>query len=95
MNRFEKIETRFVAAKAKVAPLRPLSISRLELQSAVTGARLSKTIRDGHKDIKFEKNIMWIDSKTVINWIKADHRQFQQYVKYCVSEIHELTNIPD
>ena len=38
---------------------------------------------------------MWTDSKTVINWIKAGPHQFQQYVKYRVSKIHELSNIPD
>ncbi|XP_068144181.1 uncharacterized protein [Drosophila tropicalis] len=54
-----------VSAKSKVAPLQPLSIPRLELQAAVTGARLMKNIKAQH-EINFEECSLWTDSKTVL-----------------------------
>ena len=39
-----KFESKFIAAKCRVAPLKELTIPRLELQSAVLASRLAKSI---------------------------------------------------
>ncbi|XP_055522798.1 uncharacterized protein LOC129716979 [Wyeomyia smithii] len=43
-----QIRCALVSSKTKVAPLQQTSVPRLELQAAVIGARLRKTIEDGH-----------------------------------------------
>ena len=40
----DEVKIRFVIGKGRVAPLRPLSVTRLELQGAVIGCRLAHTI---------------------------------------------------
>lgn len=40
-----------VSTKTKVAPLKPLSIPRLELQAAVLGTRLMRFVQDSHRFI--------------------------------------------
>lgn len=43
-----QIRVTLVSSKTKVAPLRTLSIPRLELMAALLGARLRKTIEENH-----------------------------------------------
>ena len=73
------IETILVAAKTKVAPVCPISIPRMELLAAVLGARLYESITSGHY-MHVELTHYWIDSKTVLIWIKADARRYKQFV---------------
>lgn len=87
------VETRLVAAKAKVAPLRPLSVPRLELQAAAIGARLTKTV--SCHNIKFQRRVMWTDSKTVLNWLTGDPRKYRQFVMFRVAEILKFTTAAD
>src|SRR6202000_2303926 len=42
----KKVDVNIVMATTRVAPLKPLSIPRLELQAAVMGTRLSQKIRE-------------------------------------------------
>ncbi|XP_053968820.1 uncharacterized protein LOC128870244 [Anastrepha ludens] len=88
------VVSRLVAAKAKVAPLRPLSIPRLELQAAVIGARLTNMVEEAHH-IKFEKRCTWSDSKTVLKWLHGDLRKFQQFVMFRIAEIQKATAISE
>ncbi|XP_053960590.1 uncharacterized protein LOC128864857 [Anastrepha ludens] len=88
------VVSRLVAAKAKVAPLRPLSIPRLELQAAVIGARLTNMVEEAHH-IKFEKRCIWSDSKTVLKWLHGDPRKFQQFVMFRIAEIQEAIAISE
>ncbi|XP_075170238.1 uncharacterized protein LOC142242552 [Haematobia irritans] len=86
-----KVDIRLVASKSKVAPLQPMSIPRLELQAAVIGTRLMKTV-ECH-GIQIEQRVMWTDSKTVLNWLVGDPRKYKQFVMFRVAEILKYTDI--
>ncbi|XP_062537639.1 uncharacterized protein LOC134205954 [Armigeres subalbatus] len=80
------VECALVAAKSKVAPLKSLSIPRLELQAAVLGVRLQKMIRQAH-GLAIGECFYHTDSKNVLAWIKSDHRNYRQFVAVRVGEI--------
>ncbi|XP_067625142.1 uncharacterized protein [Eurosta solidaginis] len=48
-NHYDEISVAFVSAKSKCAPLKPLTVPRLELQAAVLGTRLLQTVREEHE----------------------------------------------
>ncbi|XP_062556700.1 uncharacterized protein LOC134221526 [Armigeres subalbatus] len=83
-----------VASKTKVAPLKQLSVPRLELQAAVIGTRLMKTIASSHT-LRIKRKILWTDSNTVLAWLRADQRRFHQFVAFRVGEILESTDVND
>ncbi|XP_046868614.1 uncharacterized protein LOC124461066 [Drosophila willistoni] len=88
----ERTYLSFVASKAKVAPLSPLSIPRMELQAAVIGAKLSNRIQRNPR-LSINSSCYWSDSKTVLKWLRMDPRKFQQFVMHRVGEILEFTNM--
>lgn len=87
-------ECRLVTSKSRVAPIRSCSIPRLELQSAVLGSRLANRVMKDHR-FNVIRKIFWSDSRTVLAWIRSDHRKYHQYVACRVGEIIELTDIRD
>lgn len=86
------IGVRFVTSKNYVAPLRPLSVPRLELQAAVIGARLAESISTSLSNLKIHSRIFWSDSRVVLCWIRCDPRRYQTYVANRLGEIDELTD---
>ena len=80
-----------VAAKAKVAPLKPLSVPRLELQAAVIGARLTQKVINT-RNLRTSKHVYWSDSKTVLRWLRMDPRTFNQFVMFRVGELLEVSD---
>ena len=79
-----------IMAKTRVAPLKPMNVPRLELQAALLGARLLKTV-ETELEIKSHKRFLWSDSMTVIQWIKGDPRTRHIFVSHRLGEINELT----
>lgn len=69
-----------------------MSISRLELQAAVLGARLANSILKGHA-VKVKRVGLWSDSKTVLCWLRSDPKRFRQFVSFRVGEILESTEL--
>ena len=84
-------EVRFVAGKSKVAPLKTLTIPRLELQAAVLAARMYKAISDEMR-LQVEKVVFFTDSMIALQWIKTPARTFKPFVSSRVAEIQTLTN---
>ncbi|GBP02979.1 hypothetical protein EVAR_69128_1 [Eumeta japonica] len=80
------------AGKSKVAPLKPTSIPRLELQAAVVGARLANKVQNMQR-INFTAKYFWSDSKTVLQWLRMDPKKFQAFVMHRVGEILETTEV--
>ncbi|XP_053663516.1 uncharacterized protein LOC128712653 [Anopheles marshallii] len=92
--RFEEsgvVECALVGSKTRVAPLKLLSIPRLELQAAVIGARFADHIAKAHR-LRIDKRVFWTDSRNVVSWIKSDHRRYSPFVAFRVSELSEITD---
>ncbi|XP_036345717.1 uncharacterized protein LOC118754961 [Rhagoletis pomonella] len=60
------VDCAMVSSKTRVAPLKVMSIPRLELKAALLGARLSKHVRESHS-ISIATSTYWSDSQTVTN----------------------------
>ena len=57
-----------VASKCRVAPIKAVTIPRLELMGVVLAARLAKNIR---KTLTVDKTTFWTDSTNVLYWIPS------------------------
>ncbi|XP_062541788.1 uncharacterized protein LOC134209768 [Armigeres subalbatus] len=77
-----------------VAPLKPLSIPRLELQAAVLGSRLLSFVQESHS-VKVKQRFLWSDSATVLAWLRADHRRYKQYIACRIGELLSTTDVAE
>ncbi|XP_023289117.1 uncharacterized protein LOC111674124 [Orussus abietinus] len=84
----------FIAGKSRVAPLKLVSIPRMELQAAVLAVRLAQTITEEH-EIKASKRRYWTDSRTVLLWIKSDPRKYKAFVAHRLGEIDDMTKVDE
>ncbi|XP_075157943.1 uncharacterized protein LOC142231210 [Haematobia irritans] len=80
-----------IGAKTRVAPMKITSVPRLELMAALIGARFAKFITENH-ELKISKKYFWCDSKTVLSWINSNHRKYQQFVAFRITEILDLSS---
>ena len=78
------------AANSRAAPLKSLSIPRLELMAALMGARLTSKIYIT-LDIPISSTILWSDSMDTLHWIQGHSRKFKTFVANRVAEIQTIT----
>ncbi|GBM65990.1 hypothetical protein AVEN_152197-1 [Araneus ventricosus] len=87
------ITCQLVQARARVAPIKAITIPRLELLACTVGSRLVNTTKSdlGQEDVPV---CCWSDSVHVLNWIKGKEN-WGTFVYNRVQEIRRLTNPED
>ena len=84
----------FVMARSYLAPIRSLTMARLELNAAVIGVKLYNTIV--HKiDLPIENTKFWSDSILTLQYIQDKSHYFKIYVANHVVQILEITSAAD
>ena len=86
-------ELAFVLGKARVAPMKVMTVPKLELQAALLAARLKQDICRA-LTVKVNKVFMWIDSTTVLQWLNSATKH-PIFIANRVCEILEHTSVDE
>ena len=84
------LSCRLVASKSKVAPLKPITVPRLELMGAILGLRLTQNICCVMQ-IPVKSALFFSGSKDILWWIRGRGRDFSAFVASRVGEIQMAT----
>ena len=88
-----QVHCSFVMGKARVTPLKPVTIPRLELTAALLSARVSASLQE---ELEYDQitEVFYTDSQVGLGYIKNDARRFHVFVANRVQQIRE-NSTPD
>nr|XP_061785759.1 uncharacterized protein LOC133576497 [Nerophis lumbriciformis] len=91
-NTQKVVHVAFLFGKARVAPLKPVTIPRLELTAAVVAVRVDKMLQ-AELQLPLEKSVFWTDSTSVLKYIKNEDKRFKTFVANRVTTIRDHTDV--
>ena len=80
----------FLMGKSRVAPLKQVTIPRLELTAAVVAVKMDKMLRQ-ELQLPLQPSTFWTDSTTVLRYIDSETARFKTFVANRVTLIREAT----
>ena len=70
------IHSGLLLGKARIAPLKTITIPRMELTTATVAVKLHKFLED-QLDLQVHKTVFWTDATIVLQFIRNEARRFQ------------------
>ena len=88
VNANNDVHCAFLIGKSRLAPLKTMTIPRLELSAAVLAVNLDRMLQR-ELDITIHDSIFWTDSMTVLQYIENETRRFHTFVANRLAIIHD------
>nr|XP_029732116.1 uncharacterized protein LOC115268204 [Aedes albopictus] len=85
-----RTKVQLMASKSRVAPLKRISLPRLELSAAVIAARLHQKVVVA-LDMPISESHFWSDSTVTLEWLRSPPYTWNTFVANRVSEIQNIT----
>ncbi|XP_069109596.1 uncharacterized protein [Argopecten irradians] len=85
-----RIHCSFLLGKSRVAPLKTVTVPRMELTAASSSVKLCKMIKE-ELGFPINETFYWTDSTSVLRYIANKNARFHTFVANRVSVIHEAT----
>ena len=83
----ERISVNFLMGKSRVAPLKQITIPRMELTAALTSIKISNLL---HEELMYEpslEHVFWTDSQVVLGYINNETKAFHIFVSNRIQSI--------
>lgn len=88
-NEAGDVQINLIAAKTRVAPIKKLTIPRLELSAAHLLAKLTKKVMDQLR-LNSVQSYSWSDSQIVLHWLSKQPSKWPTFVANRTAQIHEM-----
>ena len=91
LNKDNQAYCSFLMGKARVAPLKFITVPRLELQAAVVSIKISQWLL---KELDYQdvSEFFWTDSRVVIGYINNETKHFHTFLANRIQQIHDHTS---
>ena len=85
------VQCLFVLGKSRVAPLRTVTVPRLELTAAVIAVKLAHAVR---REIEFaiDRIMFWTDAKVILHYIHNVSSRYKSFVANRLELIHTMSS---
>lgn len=87
-----QIHCSFVVGKARVTPLKLVTVPRLELTAAIVSVRVSEQLRR-ELGVNITNEVFWTDSRVALGYIAKHVRRFHVFVANRVQKIQEKSSV--
>ncbi|KAL4008074.1 hypothetical protein ACER0C_001926 [Sarotherodon galilaeus] len=91
-NNLNQPHSAFIIGKARVTPLKPVTIPRLELTAAVVAAKMDRMVR-AELELELDESVFWTDSTSVIKYLKNETARFRTFVANRVAAIKDRSAV--
>ena len=91
-NSKSQVHVSFLLGKARVTPLKQITIPHLELTAAVLAVRVDQMLR-AELELPLDQSTFWTDSTSVLKYIKNEDRRFHTFVANRVSTIKDASHV--